>query len=508
MSQGNADQEYAGQESAGTLAGQLGRFIAHSRYDGLPADVANAVKLRVLDLLAATCSGVLAGNHRGLLRLLPEQGACGIWGTPHGRSLRDAVIINSAVSHSTYFEDGSRYTGGHPSSAVIPAALTLAAARGATGRMLVAAIANGYEVFLRLGRAIYPATVRRGFQSTAILAAPATAAAAATLLDLPADRAAHAVAIACSHGAGLKAALKSADSQPLQVGRSSEGGLLAALYAEQGATGAPDIFESGFLPAFAGPVDAADVAGAVLDLGARWSIGETYLKAHGGCRGNHAPIDAAAAAMQGVDPARIARIDVKVDTVTYAAAIEPPRNADQAQFSIAFSIAAMLVTGDATPGRYTDAMLADERVRALMANTSVSADSALDAGYPNRRPALVTVTLADGSVLRHGLDHARGEPENPMSRDDIVRKFDTVAAPIYGADRVRIRDAVLALDDAASPRVGRIGEIAPGATVSRTGAPAAAPHGLSPGLSSPAALAALLSSSATSISFTENAAHP
>ncbi|ARP81382.1 hypothetical protein CAL12_11625 [Bordetella genomosp. 8] len=435
-----------GLDSTETLASRLGGFIARTDYDALPAHVADAVKLRMLDLLAASCAGVLAGNHDGPLRLLPDPGACAIWGTPLGRSLRDAVIINSAVSHSTYFEDGSRYTGGHPSSAVIPAALTLAAARGASGRMVVAAIANGYEVFLRLGRAIYPATVRRGFQSTAILAAPATAAAVATLLDLSAQQSAHAVAIACSHGAGLKAALKSADSQPLQVGRSSEGGLLAALYAAQGATGAADIFETGFLPAFGG-----ETAAAAQGLGDRWSIDETYLKAHGGCRGNHAPIDAAAAAMRGVDPSRVARIDVKVDTVTRAAAIEPPRDADQAQFSIAFSIAVMLVTGDATPVRYTGTMLADERVRRLMALTTVAADPALDVGYPERRPALVTVTLADGRELHHALDHARGEPENPMSGDDIARKFDTMAAPIFGSGSARIRDAVLSIDAGTTP---------------------------------------------------------
>ncbi|CAM3545188.1 MmgE/PrpD family protein [Bordetella sputigena] len=439
-----------------TLALQLGRFIARSRHDGLPANVADAVKLRMLDLLAASCAGVMAGNHDGPLRLLPETGACAVWGTPRRRSLRDAVIINSAVSHSTYFEDGSRYTGGHPSSAVIPAALTLAAARAAGGRLLVAAIANGYEVFLRLGRAIYPATVRRGFQSTAILAAPATAAAVATLLELSAEQAAHAVAIACSHGAGLKAALKSADSQPLQVGRSSEGGLLAALYAAQGATGAADIFESGFLPAFGGVAtgagdDASVAAAAGRGLGERWSIAETYLKAHGGCRGNHAPIDAAAAAMRGIDPARVARIDVSVDTVTRAAAIEPPGDAEQAQFSIAFSIAAMLVAGDATPGRYTAAMLADPRVRRLMERTTVSADPALDAGYPDRRPALVRITLADGRELRQALDHAKGEPENPMSRDDIARKFETMAAPVFGVGTARIRDAVLAIDDDTTP---------------------------------------------------------
>ncbi|OZI60249.1 MmgE/PrpD family protein [Bordetella genomosp. 11] len=488
------------QDNVDTLAVQLGRFIAHSRHGSLPADVADAVKLRVLDVLAAACSGVLAGHHERLLRLLPDEGARGIWGTPVRRSLRDAVIVNSAVSHSTYFEDGSRYTGGHPSSAVIPAAMALAAARGADGQLLVAAIANGYEVFLRLGRAIYPATVRRGFQSTAILAAPATAAAAATLLDLPPARAAHAVAIACSQGAGLKAALKSADSQPLQVGRSCEGGLLAALYAAQGVTGALDIFETGFLPAFGGAGDEAGKGREVArQLGERWSIAETYMKTHGGCRGNHAPIDAAAAAMRGVDPGAIAHIDVKVDTVTRAAAIEPPRNADQAQFSIAFSIAAMLVAGDAAPARYTRAMLDDEGVRALMARTSVIADPALDAGYPDRRPALVTVTLRDGRVLCHALDHARGEPENPLSRNDIVRKFDLLAAPLYSTEHARIRDAVLDLDADGPPGLART-DVPLGSGMARGSSSHAMPV--------PVALDALLSTPAAPVSSTFTATNP
>jgi 2-methylcitrate dehydratase PrpD len=438
------------------LSSSFGAFVAGTRYAALPEAVVQAVKLRILDTLAASASGVLAGNHQRLLDLLPGDGDIAIWGTAHGRSLRDAALINSALAHSTYFEDGSRYTGGHPSSALIPAAMSLAQARGVSGRALIEAVANGYEVFLRLGHAIYPSTVRRGFQSTAILAAPATAAAAATLMGLTADRAAHAIAIACSHGAGLKAGLKSADSQPLQVGRSSEGGLLAALYAEQGATGTPDIFESGFLMAFAQDANAGCAATA---LGEKWHIGETYIKAHGGCRGNHAPVDTVAELMhaKAVAAQQIAHLQVSVDTVTYAAAIENPLNADQAQFSIGFSIAAMLVSGDAVPARFTGAMLADPRVRALMARTEVRADSALDVGYPDRRPAAVVLTLADGRTLRHTLDHAKGEPENPMTEQDIARKFETVAAPIYGAAIPRIRDTVLALDTLpAASTLGRL----------------------------------------------------
>jgi 2-methylcitrate dehydratase PrpD len=432
-----------------TLSTQLGRFVSETRFETLPAAVAQAVKLRLLDVLAASCTGVRAGNQHGLLELLPGDGPIGIWGTPATRSLRDAALINSAVAHSTYFEDGSRYTGGHPSSAVIPAAMALAQARGASGASLIAAIAVGYEVFLRLGRAIYPSTVRRGFQSTAILAAPATAAAAAVLLALSPIRAAHAIAIACSQGAGLKEALKSADSQPLQVGRSSEGGLLAALFAAQGATGSPDILELGFLKAFA---QDADFSSITPELGRRWHIEETYLKAHGGCRGNHAPVDTAAAliARYGLTPAQIASIDVKVDTVTMAASIEQPLNGDQAQFSIGFSIAAMLIEGDATPMRFTDAALANPAIHDLMLRTRIQADAALDEGYPERRPSMVTIVTSDGRTVHGALDHARGEPENPMTRQDIERKFEIAAAPLFGVATAHIRELVLSLESLAS----------------------------------------------------------
>jgi len=426
------------------LAVVLGRFVAGVQAEHLPEEARQAVSLRLLDTLAAAASGVQQGAERGLLRLLPGDGPIAVWGTAARRGLRDAVIINSAVSHSAYFEDGCRYTGGHPSSALIPAAFALACERGSSGAELVAAIVTGYEVFLRLGRAIYPSTVQRGFQSTAILAAPATAAAASVLLRLPAERAAHAIAIACSHGAGLKEALKNAGSQPLQVGRSSEGGLLSALYAAQGADGVPDVIERGFFKAYAGTASADIVT---RGLGLQWGIGNTYLKMHGGCRGNHAPVDAAAGLMRehGLAPRDIASMDVRVDTVTLAAEVAEPANADQAKFSIAFSIAAKLLKGDAMPRRYTDAALADPEMRALMARIRVRADAALDEGYPDRRGAMIGARTVDGRELDYALDRALGEPEQPYAQADIERKFDLTAGALYGPSAGRIKDMAMSL---------------------------------------------------------------
>ena len=177
-----------------------------------------------------------------------------MWGEGLTLSAREAALVNAFATHSTYLEDGSRFTGGHPSSVVIPAVLAEAQAqRARAASRSIAAIAAGYEVFLRLGRAIYPACVNRGFQSTAVLGAVSSAAAVARLRGSPAQPAGHAIAIAASLGAGFKEALKASGSQPCRSARSCEGGIVAPRRSrEAGEAGAPLVIEKGFLPGFGG----------------------------------------------------------------------------------------------------------------------------------------------------------------------------------------------------------------------------------------------------------------
>ena len=430
-------------ESTFTIAQKLADSRCARELQHPPADVTSLVKLRVLDLLSAHCASITERCHVRLLNVFNEQGETVVWGTPYRRPLRDAIVINSAVSHATYFEDGSRYTGGHPSSAVIPAALSIAASRKLSGSALIAAIAAGYEVFLRLGEALYPAIVNRGLQSTAILAAPATAAASAHLLGLSNTETAHALAIACSQGAGLKDALRSAGTQPIQVGRSSEGGYLASLLAAQGGTGYLRIIEEGFARAFAGQTDIA-----VPTDFQHWKIADTYLKLHGGCRGNHAAVDAAVSLLENakLDHTAIEAMHIHVDSVTYAALIEPPRDPEQAKFSVAFSVAARLLKGDVFPARFNEETLHDPRVQDLMQRISVVVDDDLDKDYPRTRPAIARVTLRDGRELTHRVDMANGEPEVPLSPEQLVQKFDAVAHPVLGKTATQVKDWIFRLE--------------------------------------------------------------
>lgn len=435
------------------LVNELGRFIAETRYEDLPPSVIDLVKLRLLDLLGAGLVGFRMGIYKPLFEILGGAKDATVWGEGVKYPLRDAALLNSFMAHSTYLEDGSRFTGGHPSPVVIPGALTLGETRKSQGKDIILSIALGYDIFIRLGRAIYPSTVVRGFQSTPVLGALGSAAASASLLRLDREKCKNALAIACNLGVGLKEALKTPASQPIQVGRSCEGGILSALFAGKGVPGCDTILENGFLKAFADQPNQGEI---LSDLGKRYRIEETYIKIHGGCRGNHAPIDVIQDLIRkySILPKEIKEIRMKVDSVTMAAEIHDPKDGKQAQFSIPFSIAVAVFEGNASIYQYTDKKVKDPKIRSMMAKIFVEVDKNLDKDYPDKRGARGEIILIDGRRYSSSLDIARGEPESPLSPQEIEEKFLLLTQPIMGRRAEEIRDQVRDLE-----RMKDIGEL-------------------------------------------------
>jgi len=424
---------------------ELGRFVAETKFEDLPPSVVSTVKLRILDLVTAAMVGFRIGVYRPLFEILGGRSEATVWGQGVKYPLRDAVLVNSFMAHSIYFEDGSRFTGGHPSSVVIPAALSLGEMNGSNGKEIILSVALGYDVFIRLGKAIYPSTVVRGFQSTAVLGALGSAAACASLLKFDREKCKNALAIACNIGVGLKAALKTPHSQPIQVGRSCEGGVLSALFAGRGVPGSDTIIEDGFLKAFADHPNREDI---LSELGRRYLIEETYIKIHAGCRGNHAPIDVIQDLIRKheIRPEEIKEIKVKVDSVTMAGSIPEPRDGPQAQLSIPFSVAVAVVEGNASIYQYTDEKVRDPKICSMMAKIFVEIDKRLDEGYPDKRSAQGEILLGDGRKFSTFMGIARGEPESPLSAREIEEKFFFFTREILGERAEEICEQVRHLE--------------------------------------------------------------
>src|SRR6202046_5341155 len=106
----------------------LAHRIATLRYEDLPADVITIAKHCVLDWVAVT----VQGTREPLVTILAEQAAaeggndCAtLVGRDRGAAPRQAALVNGAASHAHDYDDVNIRMMGHPTSAVLPAALHL-----------------------------------------------------------------------------------------------------------------------------------------------------------------------------------------------------------------------------------------------------------------------------------------------------------------------------------------------------------------------------------------------
>ena len=367
----------------------------------------------------------------GPSRLLPDGLAAGS---------RAAALINGAASHTVEFDDIFRDAIYHPGSPVIAAALAAAEREGAGGERLLRAVIAGYEVSNRIGAAVNPAHYT-WWHTTATVGCFGAAVSAACVLGLDAARTAHALNGVASMAAGLQQAFRSdAMTKPLHAGRAAEAGLLAALAARCGVTGADGMLdgERGFGRAMSGEVDwAAAVAG----LGEDWTITRTTQKNHGCCGHTFAALDAIIAlrAEHALAPADVTRIDIG----SYAAALEicantNPRTGYEGKFSLPYTAAVALKEGRVRLDAFDDAHLHDPVIREVMGRVHLALDDECHAAFPKRRSARVKLLLADGRVLARHAPTRKGDPDAPLSDAELVDKYRELAAPVLGRGQAEV----------------------------------------------------------------------
>jgi 2-methylcitrate dehydratase PrpD len=100
-------------------------------------------------------------------------------------------------------------------------------------------------------------------------------------------------------------------------------------------------------------------------------------------------------------------------------------------------VASALVHGGVRLSAFEPDRLHDPATRALMPRIAKSLDPEVDAAFPGRRAARVTITLRDGRVLSHWQPDRKGDPELPLSDADLEGKLIELAAPVIGAPQAR-----------------------------------------------------------------------
>ncbi len=441
----------------------LAQFAATLQWSDVPAHV----QLRAEDLWVDWFGSVLAGCKarpvmsitRFALSQGPQQGPSEVIAQGANSSPMMAALANAAASHFAEQDDVHNGSVFHPAAVVFPPALAVAQSVGASGAELMAACVAGYEVGIRvgefLGRSHY-----RIFHTTATAGTLAAAAAVGRLLRLTPAQMQHAFGSAGTQSAGLWEFLRTAaDSKQLHTAHAAAAGLMAAYLAQDGFTGAQDIF-TGPQGMAAGMSSDSDPSRLTDGLGTRWATAETSFKWHASCRHTHPAADALLQVMQqhGAQIADIARVTCHVHqgAIDVLGPVTAPTTVHQSKFSMGTVLALAARFGHAGLTEFDAEFLAPETV-ALREKVTMVLDAEVDAAYPQRWIGKVTVQTVDGRVLHGRVDEPKGDPGNTLAREEITTKALRLAAYGGAVDAAQAQVAVTRLWQVAQwPRVGAL----------------------------------------------------
>ena len=431
-----------------TLTAELSEYIHGLNYESIPEAVIVRAKEAVIDGIAVTLSGYSSDCATLIRRYIDGLGVSGkasVLGQPGGLPAEFAALANGVGGHALDFDDTQisdlpdRIYGllTHPTTPVLAAALPVAEETGATGRELLTAFCCGVEVACKMAEAINPYHYKNGFHSTGTIGIFGAVAAASRLYGLDVNATRHALGIAASKSAGIRAAFGTM-TKPYHAGAAAQGGVVAAKLAQMGYHTAPDALDGawGFF----------QVAGSGVDEEAiRDKLGNPYTLVHPGvsikpypCGSlSHPSMDAMLDLIlehdirpENVDSIRLGTTSNVLAALRY----EKPMDELEAKFSIPFCLAILVLERRGGIGQFTDEVVLRPGVREMMAKVTPYLHEGFEAMGFQRIRSVVEVTLKDGTQLSKEAYTSRGTPDRPMTTEELAEKFDDCAQELLSAD--------------------------------------------------------------------------
>jgi len=419
----------------------LAKNLVTVNYEDIPREVVEATKKHILDILGVALGGSSRPGVRELAELVGE------WGGKEestilcfGRKVPapNAAQVNATMGHALDYDDtGDGPT--HPSVVIVPACLAIAERKGKlSGREFITAVALGVDMMCRLGQAFrsgmktapvggHPGA---GWHLTALYGYIAAAGVAGRILGLDEDKLVNAMGIAYHQCSGNgQCVTEGALTKRMGPGFAARGGIVAALMAEKGITGAKDCLEGevGLYNLYhKGEYDAKPLTA---DLGKRFAGIDVTMKPYPCCKGTHSYVDVA---LTLVNKYNIKAEDVKEITVFTQDdtnfLLHPlgkrsrPENPVDSQFSIPWAAAAVFARGRAGIGEFTEEAIKSPDILDISGKIRVEVDTALrDSGSMD--PAKISVTTKEGQTYVELADSPLDGSEKPLPFSTYERKF-------------------------------------------------------------------------------------
>ena len=437
----------------------MAAFVSGLRYERIPGEVIDRIKLLILDAFGSAIYGADLKWSRILMSTLSQldsSTACGVWGTSLRLSAPHTALVNGALVQSFELDDVHRVGVIHVGAVTLPPLVAVAETRpGMSGRDFLTAAVAGYEIGPRVGMCMGQEHIGQGWHSGATVGVFSAASAAAAGLRLSKEQTVHALGIAGTQSAGLMAAQYGSMVKRMNAGRAAQSGLYSAFLAEAGFTGIRNVFESeygGFCTTFSRSKDRFNLEELTSGLGERFETMMISLKFYSCVASNHTTLDA----IRAIRARRPFSIEELEKVVVHASQITVdhvgwryrPEGVTSAQLNLPFCVATLLLEGDVFVDQFSDDMLANPARMEIAEKVQVVPDPEITArGSKFRHLVRVEVYLKDKTVLEETVEFARGSEQRFASEAEIVAKFEKLANHAFPPKHVSsIRDAVLDLD--------------------------------------------------------------
>ena len=438
-------------------------FISNTKATDIPKDVRIHARYLLLDLIGVAAAGSGTPNAKIITDFAAASMTAGPLApaapilfdgrlvSPAGAALAGGMMIDSIDAH-----DGHKLTKGHVGCALLPSVL---AALAATGRQiddeeLLTALVIGYEIGVRCGMALH--TSVSDYHTSGAWMAVAVAGVVGRLYGLDSKQIWHAMGVAEYHAprSQMMRVIDHATMLKDGSGWGAMAGVSAADLAKAGFTGAPAliVLDDGLSEIWS-------------DLGQCWRTTEQYIKLWPVCRW-------AQPAMQGVieilkrspvAPEQIDQIEINTFHEALRLASPHPISGDEAQYSICWPVAASVFA--VHEGRHfgawdvSEAALMRADIHDLSGRITLSEDDAFNAVFPAKRQSRVKVRLISGTCLEAVTLDTIGDPEMPVSYDEIITKFrQLLAASPHCALSDQLLNACLSLKSS-DPQMTSLREI-------------------------------------------------
>ena len=413
-------------------------------YEAIPPEVVDRTKQLFLDFLGVALGGrVFAEPSGAILKgvrdlLNGQQGPCTAVGETTRFPSHFAALLNGAFAHGMDFDDTHRTAIMHPGAPVFATTMAAAEEHRSTGQEFLTSSIAAYDIACKVGRALGTGVHRQGLHPTATTGIFAATAGAARLMGLSREQTLNALGLNVSQAAGSQQFIEAGGwNKPLHVGLAAHNAIYALAMARNGFQGAVRPLDGRFGYFFSYSADAWDPA-EISGLGTDFEVIRTAMKPYPCCRYNHGLIDAVTGLVREhqIAPGDIASMDLYIHPVGHQLVGEPPESKRvpdtvvEGQFSAYFAAAVAAVDGGYSWQSY--GKLQDPTVRGLMQATTAHASPDMK-GMASR----VDIATKDGRTFTEDVALPKGEPENPMTWEEITGKFTSLAEESLGRSGAR-----------------------------------------------------------------------